>query len=310
MNATPADSSAAIANQKRFVKLVRKRLERFVTLLTKVLVSNDPEAIHDLRVSSRRMQQALRVIVPTPKPSKSKKVIRVLRQVRRALGPCRNLDVNIALIKEKRKHAGATLVQQAWEAVQTDLDERRAPALKRARPIIAQHDVFAFIARTKSLIKGAGDRDTDPVEILDRAAAQSMNGWENAFTSAYEHRDEIHLHEFRIESKRLRYRAELLADLGQAKAKPLVAALKELQTMLGDWHDRCVLLHHVAEFIGRPNFLASHPDMSRALLAEIEKEKLRNDTTIDQLLQNGAKVRESFARWNTAAGERKETTAS
>jgi CHAD domain-containing protein len=309
MNAPAADSGAAIANQKRFVKLVRKRLERFATLLPKLLVSGDPETVHDLRVASRRMQQALRVIVPRPKPPKSKKVTRVLRQVRQALGPCRNLDVNIALIKEKRKHAGATLVQQAWEAVQTDLDERRGPAIKRARPIIAQHDVFAFIARTKSLIKGA-DRDTDPVEILDKAAAQSMNAWEDAFTTAYEHRDETHLHEFRIASKRLRYRAELLAELGQSKAKLLVAALKELQTLLGDWHDRCVLLHHVAEFIGRPNFLASHPDMSRALLAEIEKEKLRNDNTIDQLLQNGAKVRESFARWKTVADEAKEISAS
>jgi CHAD domain-containing protein len=306
MNATPADSSVAIANQKRFVKLVRKRLERFVTLLPKVLVSDDPEAIHDLRVSSRRLQQAVRVIITIPTPSKGKKVIRVLRQVRRALGPCRNLDVNLALIKEKRKHAGATLVQHAWEAVQTDLDERRGPALKRARPIIAQHDVFAFIARTKSLIKGA-ERDADPVEVLDRAAAQSMKPWEDSFRSAYEHRDEPHLHELRIATKRLRYRAELLADLGQAKAKRLVAALKELQTMLGDWHDRWVLLHHVAEFIGRPNFLASHPDMSRALLAEIEKEKLRNDTTIDQILQNGAKVRESLARWNSLADEIEET---
>ncbi len=309
MNAPAADSGTAIANQKRFLKLVRKRLERFVTLLPKVLVSDEPEAIHDLRVSSRRLQQALRVILPKPKPPKSKKVIRVLRQVRQALGPCRNLDVNIALIKEKRKHAGAALVQHAWEAVQTELDGRRGPAIKRARPSIAQHDVFAFIAWTKSLIKGAGG-DTDPVEILDKAAAQSINGWEDAFMSAYEHRDETHLHEFRIASKRLRYRAELLADLGQAKAKPLVAALKELQSMLGDWHDRWVLLQYVAEFIGRPNFLASHPDMSRALLAEIEKEKLRNDTTIDQLLQNGAKIRESFARWKTVAGEAKETSAS
>jgi CHAD domain-containing protein len=137
-----------------------------------------------------------------------------------------------------------------------------------------------------------------------------MKAWEDTFARAYEHRDEAHLHEFRIASKQLRYRVELLADLGQSNAKPLVAALKEMQTMLGDWHDRWVLLHHVAEFIGRPNFLASHPDMSRALLAEIEKEKLRNNNTIDQLLQNGAKVRKSFARWNTAADEGKETSAS
>jgi CHAD domain-containing protein len=83
--------------------------------------------------------------------------------------------------------------------------------------------------------------------------------------------------------------------------KPLVEDLKELQTVLGDWHDRCVLLQHIAEFIGRPDFLAGHPDMGRVLLAEMEKEKLRNDTAIDQLFQKAAKMRQSWAQWKPAA---------
>ncbi len=288
-----ADSGTAISNQKKLLKLTHKRLERFVTLLPKVLVSDAPETVHDLRVWSRRLQQALRVILPAPKPPKSKKVIRTLRQVRRVLGPLRNLDVNIGLIMEKRGHAGAAAIKRAWESVQNELEERRAPLLDRARRDIGQHDVFAFIERAKALIETA-DRDSDPGEKLDEAAAKSMKAWEEVLTMAYEQRDQTRLHEFRIATKRLRYRAELLADQGQNSTKPLVEHLKQLQTALGDWHDRCVLMRHVAEFIGRPDFLANHPDMGRILLAEMEKEKLRNDTAIDDLFDGAAKVRESW----------------
>jgi CHAD domain-containing protein len=123
MSAAASDSGAVVSIQKKLLKLARKRLEKFVTLLPKVLVSDDPDAIHELRVWSRRLQQALRVMLAKPKPQKSRKVVRTLRQVRQVLGPCRNLDVNIALIIEKREHASAALIQQSWNAVQNELEE-------------------------------------------------------------------------------------------------------------------------------------------------------------------------------------------
>lgn len=296
MNATATTSDAAISNQKTLLKLARKRLQRFATLTPKVLVSNDPETVHDLRVWSRRLQQALRVIHPESKPPKSKKVLRFLRQVRRALGPCRNLDVNLDLIREKRQHASAAAVQRAWGAVQDEFEAKRGRLLERVRREIARHDLFSFIVRAQALIE-ADDGAADPVEILENAIAKSMKAWQEAFVSATEQRDEVQLHEFRIAGKRLRYRVELLAELGENKAKPLVEALKELQNALGDWHDRSLLIDYVAEFIGRANFLADHPDIGRALLTEMEKEKLRNETNINQLLADAAKVPERWARW-------------
>src|SRR6476646_3002769 len=121
MNAVAATNRNVGINQKRFLKLAHKRLERFVTLLAKVTVSDDPDAIHDLRVASRRLQQTLRVIRPQTKPGKIKKSIRMLRRVRRALGPCRNLDVNLGLIRDKRQYAAAGVIQRAWEMVEGDL---------------------------------------------------------------------------------------------------------------------------------------------------------------------------------------------
>ncbi len=296
MDATANPSEAAISNQKRLLKLARKRLQRFATLMPKLLVNDDPETIHHLRVGSRRLQQVLRAIHPAAKPPKIKKVLRLLRQVRQALGSCRNLDVNLDLIKEKRRRAGAAAVQLAWGAVQDELEAQRGRLLERARHEIARHDLFSFITRAQALI-AAADSDADPVKILENAVAKSMAAWQEAFVSATEQSDEVHLHQFRIAGKRLRYRVELLAELGENKAKPLVQALKELQNALGDWHDRLLLIADLAEFIGRANFLADHPDIGRSLLTEMEKEKLHTQTTINQLLSDAAKVPECWVRW-------------
>jgi CHAD domain-containing protein len=270
--------------------------------MPKVLLSDNPETIHDLRVGCRRLQQVLRVIHPVSNPPKSKKVLRVLRQVRQALGPCRNLDVNLELIKEKHQHAGGAAVQGAWGAVQEELEAKRGPLIEGARREIARRNLFGFIARAQALIEAA-DSDADPLDILEKVIAKSMKAWQEAFAAATEQRDGVHLHEFRIAGKRLRYRVELLAELGENKAKPLVEALKQLQNALGEWHDRSVLIDCVAKFIGRANFLAAHPDIGRALLTEMEKEKLRNQTAIDQLLADAAKIPETSAHWKPLTDE-------
>ena len=83
--------------------------------------------------------------------------------------------------------------------------------------------------------------------------------------------------------------------------KPLVTSLREIQTTLGDWHDRSVLLRHVAEFIGRPGFLADHPDIGRILLAEMEKERLRYDSDVTTAIQQGGKVQQAWATWRANA---------
>lgn len=297
MSAVPTD---VVSAQSKLLKLTRKRLEKYATLLPKVLVSDDPETIHDLRVWSRRLQQALRVIAPPPQGKKSKRLLAELRHVRQTLGPCRDLDVNIALLESKREHNGTGSVQRAWESMRSELASQRGVLLDGMRRDIAGQDLFKFIIRAQSLIVRA-EPDFDPLEQIIKATAKSMDGWEESFAATREQPNATALHALRIAGKKLRYRAELLAALGQPKVNPLVKSLKEIQTTLGDWHDRSVLLHHVAEFIGRPSFLADHPDIGRILLAEMEKERLRSDSDVASVLQQAAKVREAWALWKASS---------
>ena len=296
------DSAPAASADKKLFKLARKRLERFVSLVPKVLVNDDPDTIHDLRVGSRRLQQAMRVVLPTSKPAKLKKTVRTLRRVRKAFGPCRNLDVNITLITQKRREAGTAIVRRSWEALQSDLEEKRDPLLESARREITGIDLFAFIERTQTLLSSAKrerDDSSDTVVKLVEAMAAAIKIFDEACALAYEARDPYHLHQVRIAAKRVRYRVELLVDLGQSETKPLLAALKDLQTVLGNWHDSAVLLQCIAEFISQPDFLAEHPDMSKALLAEMEKDKVCSEANLDQLFDKAAKMRKLWEEWKS-----------
>src|SRR5262245_30341465 len=78
MTTAPTCPGAAPSLQKKLVALARKRLRQFATLTPEFLVSDHPDIVHDLRVASRRLQQALRALYSGSKPPKSKKVIRML----------------------------------------------------------------------------------------------------------------------------------------------------------------------------------------------------------------------------------------
>jgi CHAD domain-containing protein len=291
MSAPDTNSAASALSTNKLFDLSRKRLEKFASLVPKALVSDHPDTIHDTRVWSRRLQQVLQVLLPQPRPNNGRKLVRSLRKVRRALGDCRNLDVSIDLIQQKREHANSEVVRNAWGQIQADLAEKRAAELVRGREVLSRYDIIAFVNRTQALldtVKLAKDLDQTLLESVEEAFAE----WQDAFAAARESQAAGPLHAFRIAGKRLRYRAELLANLGEGSSKSLVKSLKALQDDLGHWHDCCVLLRFIAEFIGRPDFLVEQPEISRVLLTEMEKERHRNSSAVSNILKSAEKIRE------------------
>ena len=290
MNALPAQLTRDPELKSKLVKLARKRLERFVTLYPKALVSDDPEIVHDLRVASRRLQQALRVLPPHSK-SVNRKLFKVLRKVRRAFGACRNLDVCIGLIQAKLEATTAVSMRHSWDAVRLWLEEKRATEIDRACAELKRHDLIEFIGRVQARIENI-DQEPEGADALWQRSREALAEWRNALVSAKAAPQNEQIHAFRISGKRLRYQAESIAELGDTSVKKLVQGLKALQDDLGDWRDRSVLRRYVAEFIGRPDFLAEEPGMCRALLLEMEREKQRDQATIDEFIAKAEKLAE------------------
>ena len=299
MNALPAQPTGA-AEPSKLVKSARKRLERFVTLYPRALVSADPEIVHDLRVASRRLQQSLRLL-QTDDKSAHRKLFKVLRRVRRAFGPSRNLDVALLLIQTKLEGTTAVPLHQAWESVRLWLMEKRDREIARARAELRRHDLIAFIERAQARIESIEDT-SESIEPIRARTRETLAEWHRVFAAARAEPRSEPMHNFRITGKRLRYQAESLGEIGDPSVKKLTQGLKALQDDLGAWRDRSLLRRYVAEFIGRAGFLAEDPGMGRALLLEMERDKQQDRAALDEII---AKAEKLAARW-TKLGETQE----
>ncbi|MBI4616128.1 MAG: CHAD domain-containing protein [Planctomycetes bacterium] len=189
-------------------------------------------AIHDLRVACRRCREALRVFCGLVGRPAERKAARALRELRRACGTTRDLDVAI------RALAGASeadsLVRSRACALQAHLSatrEESAREMSRALPELARA-ALASLAGPLSLLPSSG---IPAREIACRVLSRRARRFERA---AARPRDLHNLHRLRIETKRLRYTAEILSELPLGYDAPaLDSACRALQDALGDGRD-------------------------------------------------------------------------
>ncbi len=291
--AAPSGEGSQAGDSNALTHLLRKRLERYVSLMPLVLVGDDPDAVHDVRVWSRRLQQSLVALFPKPRPGKVRKLRRTLRQVRRALGQWRNCDVVLKLASKQQRRTRSREKKQAWGLVRDYLLQKRGDQVAQARKKLRRQDLADLVGRIEKLIvQTGGQQETEALMVRLRAGIEAAwTKWQSSLAQAMEARGRGDIHALRIASKALRYRIELLHDLGDANTQPLLEWLKELQEALGIWHDRQVLYQAMAEALARPEFLLREPDAARMLLIEIEKDYLRQETATNEILHLAAEHR-------------------
>ena len=82
----PEASATDGRNRAALERLLHDRLRKFMSLLPKVLAEDSVEAVHDLRVWSRRLQQVVSTLSTDPLTSETRTMVRALRRARRVLG--------------------------------------------------------------------------------------------------------------------------------------------------------------------------------------------------------------------------------
>ena len=285
--------------KKHILKLARIRLKKCVSIAPRLLVDDNPDDIHDLRVSSRRLHQVVSLLFSKPRPGKSRKVTRCLRDLRRDWSACRNLDVNLVLLQEKLESLNTDGVRDAWNYVRGRLVGLRAQELDRARKRLRRLDILAFIERTKRLFKAVKIENVQELN-LEESFAETLAEWHEAVAQAKRRQNPKHLHELRISTKRLRYRLEIIAELGDTAAKDQVNSLKALQDELGRWHDWHVLLQFVRKLIEKPDFVSDHPEFQQLLERDSDGERRKNSAAIDEILKQAEKLQLGLDRCKAA----------
>ena len=108
---------------KKVRELALRQLNRFISYEAKVLKGDDADAIHDMRVASRRLQQVLDLLYPKPRPPELRRLRRQIRalppspgrlaQLRRYAGVCGAFPGKEALSAARGVDGGATFPTDA-----------------------------------------------------------------------------------------------------------------------------------------------------------------------------------------------------
>jgi CHAD domain-containing protein len=284
--ASPAETPDSTAIRRALSRLLRKRVKKFATLVPEVRTDANPKTVHDARVWSRRLQQAITAFFPKPRSGKVRRLRRMPRRIRRGLGEWRNCDVLLEIVARQRRRTRSEDKRRAWDLVRDHLLQRRNKAVARAEKKLLRQDLRGYGARAQKLIERAPPESS---EILMQRLSDSVQGalseWQSTLTRALETRAVGDLHAFRIATKDLRYRMELLYDVGYRDVKAQIKWLADLQEILGVWHDRQVLNQAVARALARPEFLLEKLQGARILLAELERDQSREAKEVEEIFR-------------------------
>ena len=281
-----AQAPLALDARRALTRLVRKRLKKFVALVPQVRADGNPKIIHDTRVWSRRLQQAINALFPKPRSGKVRRLRRTPRQIRRALGEWRNCDVLLELVARQHRRTRSEAKRQAWAFVRDYLLQKRAQEIARAEKKLLRQDLGDYAARAERVLKQASDENPDILmERLGASVQAAWIGWQSALTRAQETRAIGDLHAFRIATKVLRYRTELLFDIGAKPLKAQLDSLADLQDVIGVWHDRQVFHRAMAEALARAEVLLNEMPAVRLLLAELATDRSRRANEVHDIFR-------------------------
>ena len=219
-----------------------------------------PEAVHDLRTISRRVEALLDALATEPDRNQ-RKLTRRLKRLRRRAGRVRDIDVQIIALRTLKigRDSGrkAQLVRHL-----NDRRTRREGKLQKALDSATVRKLRSRLTRVEKAllappparrpatraaasaapVKPPQKEEVQPVSLALRMFA-TVAKQQGAFTEAT-------LHRFRTRCKRVRYVAEMAGD--DPEAKRIVNQIKRMQDAIGDWHDWFTLSQTAQKLFNEP----------------------------------------------------------
>ncbi len=209
----------------------------------------DVEYVHQLRVSTRRAVEALRVfsdLIPEPACQDLHGILRVLRL---AADDARNLDVLCARFVRSTDATCDDTCRQIAEAIRHRRQEAQRPIGSLYEELVAGK-FNERIAGLLEEIEIAGKGKSKP--IFGKRASRYLNPLVKKFfrASQADLTDDEALHDLRLRIKRLRYRMEIVAPaFGSTFRKKLYGRISTLQECLGMVNDHAMAKTFFSDWI-------------------------------------------------------------
>jgi CHAD domain-containing protein len=239
-----------------------------------------PEEVHKLRIQARRIESIASALSPAG-GNKARRLIKPVKQLRRAAGGVRDMDVLTSNALSLRNRSNGPSLARL-------LDYLRSTRAKNALKLLKAIDRESKMAR-RSLRK---------YSRLIKTASQASNGALRSSTSNRPPADPLYaavgeliaeltawpaialsnIHSYRLKVKELRYVAQALPESDKA----FVNALGVVKDQIGEWHDWQQLAEVASQAIPGPE--------DQALLNEIKKtarKKLHQAKAVSNAMRDG-----------------------
>jgi CHAD domain-containing protein len=248
MSSEPAQSALLLANH--LSALVEQRLAQLRESLKASRRERSVEAVHDLRVASRRLR-AFGVTFDSVLGNKLRsRLEKDLKRVTNVVGALRDLDVQVGLLEEHVAGSPDELERAALEHLLEQLEGPRAAVAAKAERRLRELDMSELSRRVRraarrvmaELLSVEGQRDYART-LLERLVADASE----QVPPEHGIEDPERLHRLRIDCKEIRYALELLEPVLSANFQSLRERATMLQDLLGEYHDLTTLERLVAE---------------------------------------------------------------
>ena len=255
--------------------LIRQRVMALGRALPAAKTGN-AASLHQARVATRRLRAALPIV---GSGAKADKLARSVRRLTRALGPVRELDVELLILDELEKRGEVPCA--AVDRLRASIIEERQHLQADVRDRIDDFDIDKLRKRAVSVARRQRD-DKRPRDVQGAAFARARAGRRaRRLEAAIEDAAGLYLpdrlHAVRIAVKKLRYTLELMPRAASSRNAARVRSLKQAQDLLGRMHDLEVL-------IARTRGIQSSPGASTLQVsADLDRLVRRLETECRQL---------------------------
>ena len=279
-------AAASVKSPRTLTEIITSQIVLLASYLNPVMESDDPEAIHKMRVTTRRLQASLDLLQTSGGRPKIRKLKKELRNWRRVLSQVRNYDVFLMVI-EKEGASRNSARRQSFEHLKSILEKRRARRLAKARRYLKRIDLAQICLKlgldaspcAPKQIEASEDQPpaqesqaekppapfATPVPDLlgERAIAlhaaerieQRLSEFLSLAAQSQPTTNPAELHQLRIAAKRLRYLLEIVSEMGYCDVARALAWLRLLQDRIGDWHDLVAIEEEIIAIASRRKFL-------------------------------------------------------
>jgi CHAD domain-containing protein len=252
-----------IATADNLQAYVSELIRHFVSVMLNnyemLRAENHPEALHDIRVATRRIRETISLFEPLFLPAQVKKSLSSVRKVTKALGLPREIDVNLKLIRELQP-SGGLVARAASEHLNSILTEGQLRVRKRLLRALEKTGLKSLRDDLTQLAQSVTTTPFRPhllfeehqsavrenfLKLIPRILhdrATPVLGFDLNFSTL---EDDHAVHQLRIVTKKLRYAFEITKPLVSIPCDELARDCRVLQDVIGAQHDTCMLIEHI-----------------------------------------------------------------